>query len=162
MEYSCEYCIAKEFMGARKGRLCFLFQLDFDEYTLEYDCKVPDGEAKGEVHSLEEFYSACSRILGLYKINRIEVALKQFKLKNSRLYGICPKSFPRSDEVTHLLSLINLCVGGQSGTELMQLPYPGTILEQPNKFIEAYYIFTNEYNKYVKSKTPKDKNENKR
>lgn len=100
--------------------------------------------------------------MGLYKTDRIEVALKQFKLRNGRITGICPKSFPKSEETIELLSLINICVGGQSGTELIHLPYGGTILNQPNKFIEAYFVFVNEYNKYLKSKIPKERGKTQR
>ncbi len=155
--YNCEYCIAKEFMGTRKGRICFYYQIDFNSDVLEYSCSVPEKTISGEVTSIEEFQNVCSSILELYKADRIEIALKQFRIKNTRITGICAKSFPKTQETVDLLSLINLCTGGQSGTELFHLPYSGTILDQPNKFIEAYFIFCNEFNKHLKRNRHKDK-----
>ena len=50
-------------------------------------------------------------------------------------------------------------MGGFSGTELIHLPFSGTILEQPNLFIEGYQIYIDEYNKYrqYKDSTNKEK-----
>jgi hypothetical protein len=160
--YNCDFCIAKEYIGARRGRLCFSYQLDLDEDYLKYSCKTKDEEVGGIVKSIDEFYYAVNEILTLYKTNRIEVALKQFTLNESNVSGVCPKSFPKTKLTSGLLSILNLTIGGQSGTELMQLPYSGTILQQPNVFIEAYYIFVDEYNKYTKEMYKVENGKNKR
>lgn len=143
-------------MGNVTGRLCFFYQIDLSEDILSYWYETKEGRFSGEVYNEEEFNQAIQEILDAYKTDKIEVALKRFKIVGQKVTGICAKSFPRTDLTRQLLSMINLCVGGASATEIMQLPYEGTILQQPNVFVEAYYIFVDEYNRFIKMKTPKD------
>jgi len=145
-------------MGNKRGRLCFIYQLDFDEHTLYYKCKVEQEEISEEVHSDNEFQQSLGFILEMYKTDRVEGGLKRFGLKDTKISGICIKSFPKSPLTSKLLELIYLCTGGQSGVDLVHLPFEGTVLDQPNIFIEAYSIFTQEYNKYMKEKTKLDFN----
>ena len=149
--YNCDVCIAKDLMGKRRGRLCFAYQIDFEEGDeLEYSVTGRDSTINGNISSFETFEYAITQLLNFYRTERIEVALKFIRLKNSNISGICPKSFPKSQLTIHLLGLLNLCMGGHNSTELVQLPYLGSILEQPNLFIEAYYIFVEEFNKWMK------------
>lgn len=134
-------------MGNRSGRLCFIYQIDFSEHTLTYDVKSQTGRLIGEVNSDEEFYDAVDKLLDNHKSDRIEIALKFFKLKGSRLVGICPKSFPRTELTSSLLSVIYMCMGTEG--QLLHLPFEGSILEQPNLFIEAHAIYLDEYNKFM-------------
>lgn len=130
-------------MGRVNGRLCFLHQIDLDEGDV-LQSKV------GLITSLEEFYSAVDTILQKAGVTRIELALKNFSLVGSKTYGVCPKSFPKTDLTFRLLSILNLCVGGQNGTDFINLPYSGSLFDQPNLLLEAYYVFVDEANKYFK------------
>jgi hypothetical protein len=145
-------------MGKRAGRLCLIHQISFDDGDkLRYSARN-DTDIQGEVDNIDDFHKAVTAILGSYKTDRIEVALKRFSLVDANLSGICIKSFPKSALTARLLSILNLCLGGENGTDFLNLPYPGTIFQQPNILIEAYYIFVNEINRFHKEKTS---NENK-
>lgn len=146
--YDCEFCIAKEMMGRRTGRLCLLYQIDIESETLEYYSVTRSGEVIGVTNSEISFNHAVNSLLNLHQSDRVEVALKFFKLKNSRTTGICPKSFPKSQLTVSLLSKLNLCLGGHSGVELVHLPYEGGLFDQPNVFIEAYQVYSEEFNKF--------------
>lgn len=139
-----------------------MYQIDFDEDKLYYDLKHKAPEFCGYVQSDIELYRIVKEILEIYSSDRLEIALKFFTLENSRISGICLKSFPKSQLSLHLLSKLNLCLGGDNGNELKHLPFEGTILEQPNLFIEAYYIYTDEVSKYRKEMMDKIQEENKR
>lgn len=147
-------------MGEKAGRLCFLYQLDFDEHILSFESKAENEEIQGTISSLEEFYSAVQKILDLHKTERIEVALKKIRLGN--IYGVCIKSFPRTPFSSYLLGLINLCVGGESGMEMAHLPFQGTILEQPNLLVEVYNIWCDELSKWKAEKLSEMRSETNR
>ena len=155
--FNCELCIANELMGNKSGRICLIHQIDFDNDILEYNSYIKSGNVSGVIRSGNEFDYAVDRILSLHGTDRIESALRQIRYKN--LTGVCIKSFPRTHLTNALLSLLMLCMGGYSGTELIHLPCTGTILDQPNIFIEAYNIWVNEYNSKVHQdrKDSKDK-----
>lgn len=135
-------------MGKRSGRICLLYQIDFDEDKLEYRVIAREDKLEGVVESEEQLYDVVSDLLDIYKTERLEVALKFFKFE--KINGICPKSFPRTQLTVKILSILNLCVGGESGTEVKFFPYPGGILEQSNLFVQAYYIWCDEYSKFIK------------
>lgn len=153
--FNCDLCIAKGLMGVNKGRICLIHQIDFDNDSLEYNSKTSSGSVSGTIRSLNDFSRAISELLALHGDDRIELALKQINYNNQ--YGVCIKSFPQSQLSTRLLNTLFLCMGGFSGTELTQLPYNGTILDQPNIFIEAYNIWVGEYNKKVQEDRKEDK-----
>lgn len=88
--------------------------------------------------------------------------MKFFAPEDSKVSGICMKSFPKSQLSLHLLSKLNLCLGGENGNELKHLPFKGTILDQPNLFIEAYYVYTDEVSKYRKEIMDKAKEDSKK
>jgi hypothetical protein len=134
-------------MGNRNGRICLINQIDFDEDTLEYSSSVGKNSVGDFIKSDNGFTNAISQLLHLHATERVESAFKQIKYKN--LFGVCLKSFPRSELTSRLLNLLMLCMGGFNGTELVHLPFEGTILDQPNIFIEAYNIYTSEYNSFV-------------
>jgi hypothetical protein len=142
-------------MGNRSGRICFLHQIDFETDTLNYNSATKSDTITGTIQSESDLTEAISNLLKLHATSKIEIALKQIRYKN--LYGVCIKSFPRTLLTNSLLNLIMLCTGGFNGTELTHLPFKGTILEQPNIFIEAYNIYTDEHNKYVQEKRKDDK-----
>lgn len=141
-------------MGNKRGRLCLLYQVDLEEDKLRYGAKL----ISGEVDSEESFLESVSKILEAFKTDRIEVALKSFRLpdnQDKRISGICLKSFPRTRLTSRLIEMLNMCMGGQSGVELIHLPFAGTILNQPNIFIQAYFIYSDEVNKFLKESMPK-------
>lgn len=115
--------------------------------SLSYEAEFRNGAVKGTASSLEEFGHAIDEILRVYASDRLEVALKKFGY--GKLFGVCPKSFPRTALTIELTEIINLCVGGQSGVELCQLPFAGSLSEQPNLFIEGYQIFVQEHTAYM-------------
>jgi hypothetical protein len=43
-------------------------------------------------------------------------------------------------------------MGGQSGTDLINLPDSGTILDQSNLFVQTYVIYKQEYNEFLFNK----------
>jgi hypothetical protein len=147
--YDCEICQAKDLMGKRSGRICLLYQIDFlNEDSLTYRSLTRLGEVSGIVNSEEEFYESVDKLLDAHKTERLEVALRFYRIGN--INGICPKSFPRTQLSTNLMSIINLCVGGESGTDIQNFPSYGGILEQSNLFIEAYYIWRQEHTSFIK------------
>ena len=155
-KYNCDFCIAKEWMGQRSGRLCFLYQVDFSE-PLTFSSDSKDGKVEGEINSEEDFYNAVDQILSFHKTDRIEIALKRIRMKG--VSGVCPKSFPRTETTSLLLRKLNLCLGGDSNNELVHLPYAGTILDQPNLFIEAFYVWSDELTKWLRYTRIRDKRE---
>ncbi len=142
-------------MGNKSGRICLIYQIDFDEDKLEYRTIARDDKLEGTVESEEQLYDAVSELLDIHKTERLEAALKFFRFNN--ISGICPKSFPRTSLTIKLLSLLNLCVGGETGTEIKHFPYEGGILEQSNIFVQAYYIWCDEYSKFIKLLRQKSK-----
>jgi hypothetical protein len=148
-------------MGKRSGRLCFLYQLELGDDKLTYTCKSPESTLQGEVETFEDFQDSISLILELYNTDRIEVALKQFRLVGTSFRGICPKSLPRLPLTSYLLDMIYTCVGGENGTDLINLPFEGTILDQPNLFIQAYNIYVNEQSRWLREKTSKNREQEK-
>jgi len=158
--YNCDFCIAREMMGNRTGRVCLTYQVDFSEDALEYYSFVKGDQVSGRIVSYEDFYHAIDKLLTLHKTDRIELALKFIKIRtrNGVISGVCPKSFPRTQLTLQLLSKLNLCIGGPNGTDLIHLPFPGTLFDQQNLFVEAYFVYCDEYNKYIKTqKTQKDR-----
>jgi hypothetical protein len=136
-------------MGKLRGRLCLLHQIDFDTDTLLYDVHNKLGEsASGEINSVDELMTSISEILSIHKTDDVEIALKFIKLKNSRLSGLCIKSFPRTLLTNMLFNRLSLCLGGENNTDLVHLPDAGTILDQSNIFIQAFNIYRDEKNKY--------------
>ena len=144
-------------MGNRPGRVCLIYQIDFSEDELEFSVKNRLSELAGTVHNESDFSVALSAILDFFKSDRIETALKFFRPKGQRITGICPKSFPKTPLTIDLLSKLNLCVGGANGTDLINFPEAGGLFDQPNLFIEGYFIYVDEFNKFVRSQkeTPK-------
>ena len=151
-------------MGQKRGRLCMLYQVDFDEHTLLYSGDSRSGKISGEIKSEQEFTQGIDELLSIYATDRLEVALKRISLKDSRISGVCPKSFPKTPFTSELLGLLNICLGGSNGTDLIHLPFEGRIIDQPNIFIEAYFIYVSEYSRWIKPKTtqPVKKNEDSR
>ena len=142
-------------MGNKAGRLCLLHQVtDLEEQHLKYRCQTSLGKIEGLVKSEDELYHAISVILDFYKTDQIEVSIKI--LEYDKIKGLCIRSFPQTYLTQNILSLINLCVGGQSGTDLIHLPYQGTILDQPNLFIQAYYIYVGEVSRFYRTKKEKE------
>jgi hypothetical protein len=140
-------------MGIKSGRLCLVYQIQ-DLSINNLVCNNGD-----IITSDEELYISINKLLEEYKTDKFDKVLKFFKSKDFNVSGICLKSLPVTSLTNRLLNLINLCVGGQNGTDLIHLPFEGTVLEQPNVFIEAYHIFVEEINKWydLKSKEkPKD------
>lgn len=151
MGYNCDLCIAKNLIGNRPGRLCMLYQVDLELDTLEYNCSNSKGEVHGIITSLDDLTHALTQLLELLKAPTVAPVLKFIKLRHSRSGGLCPKSFPRLPLTNNLISRLQLCVGGQNGTELVHLPYKGTILEQPNLFIQAFNVYADEVSKHTQS-----------
>lgn len=149
VSYDCDQCIDDDKMGKINGRLCLKYQIDLDEDVLTFSAKAKDESLVGEVTDVDELFSAMSSVMALYKTGRVEVALKSFRVANG-ISGICPKSLYRLPIVEQLLHMVFMCIGGYSGTELIHLPFPGTILDQPNMFIDAYNIVNSEYSKWNK------------
>jgi len=129
-----------------------LYQVDLDEDVLLYHSVTREGEVSGEIKNADDLFDATSKLLEHHKTDRVDLVLRYIKLKDTRSSGICPKSYPKSDLSIRLLGKLNICLGGQSGLELVHFPYEGTIFDQPNIFIEAFYIWIDEYNKYMRVK----------
>jgi hypothetical protein len=138
-------------MGKVRGRICLLYQINFEEDVLVYKASLPDRRLSGEVTSQDGFVEAVSELMDAYATDRIEPILKLFSIPGS-INGICPKSFPRSELTSQLLSLINLCVGGESGVQLVQMPYAGALTDQPNLFMQAYSVFVEEHHLWMSRK----------
>lgn len=149
-------------MGSRRGRLCLLYQVDFESDKLRYSGESKIGKASGLISSEPELYRAIDELLSVYAVDRVEVGLRRISLDGS-VSGVCVKSFPKTKLSSDILGLLNICLGGQTGTDLVHLPYSGTILDQPNIFIEGFYVYMNEHSKYWKQKqkadTPKKRKE---
>ena len=156
--YNCDFCIAKGLMGSRPGRLCLLYQVDLAEDVLEYKTITRQGPLNGEIRTDDDLYIAFIKLLEHHKTDRIELILKYIKLKGTRSSGLCPKSVPKTDLSIKLLGVLNLCLGGENGNQLTHMPFQGTVMNQPNIFIEAYYIWVDEYSKYMKTKDKKQDN----
>ena len=148
-------------MGKVRGRLCLLYQVDFEEDVMVYSASLPSGRLAGEVTSQEELVDAISELMDAYATDRIEPILKLFSLPG-KVSGICPKSFPRSSLTSQLLSLINLCVGGESGVQLVQLPFSGALTDQPNVFMQAYSVFVEEHHIWTSRKRRESERKDKR
>ena len=144
-------------MGSRPGRLCLLYQIDFSEDVLEYKTITRQGPLSGEIKTDEDLYIAFFKLLEHHKTDKIELILKYIKYKGHRISGVCPKSVPKTDLSIKLLGMLNICLGGENGNQLVHLPFEGTIIDQPNMFIEAYYIWVDEFARYMKAKQEKDK-----
>lgn len=155
--YNCELCIAKGLMGARPGRLCLLYQVDFGEDVLEYKTVTRQGPLSGDIKSEDDMYLAIQKLSEHHKTDKVDLVLRYIKLKGKRLSGVCPKSVPKTDMSIRLLSLLNTCLGGDNGTQLLHLPFPGTIIDQPNIFIESHYIWIDEYSRFMKAQREKEK-----
>ena len=138
-------------MGKTPGRVCMIYQIDFDEDELEYSVKNRFNSVEGNIRNVEEFSAAISALLDFYKTDRVEVALKFIRPVGQRITGICPKSFPKTPLTIDILSKLNLCVGGANGTDLMNFPENGSLFDQPNIFIESYYVYVDEFNKFIRS-----------
>lgn len=148
--YNCELCIAKDMMGNHSGRLCFIHQIDFDNNdSLEWKSATRLGIESGVVDSIDSLMEGIDKLLTLHKTNRVEVALKFFRNTEKRISGICAKSFPKTFLTNHLLGKLNLCLGGANGNELTHFPCEGTLFDQPNIFIIAYYVYLDELNKFL-------------
>ena len=135
-------------MGRQKGRLCLLYQVDFDVDTLSYSSSSAKEKVSGTISSFEELYSAIDELLEFHKTDRLEIA---FKLIKGNVGGMCAKSFPMSALSIRLIGMLNLCMGGENGVQLLHLPFAGTLYDQPNLFIEAYYVYLDEHSKYIRS-----------
>lgn len=108
---------------------------------------------EGTITSLEEFYEVCSNIADFHVITQIERILK-FIGK-----GICPASFPLTETSVHLTWLVDQCLGGEGGTDLIHLPYGGGVLDQPALFFEAKDIIVSERAKWYNEHLPKEKSD---
>ena len=139
-------------MGKSKGRVCLFYQIDFDAEDELYFAKERDAKSIGND---EELFAAVDYLLQTVGSTRVEIALK--RIRSSTNAGICPKSFPRTELTSNLLELLNLCLGGENGMQLVHLPYAGTILDQPNIFLQAFYIYCDEVSKFIKESMPKQK-----
>lgn len=144
-------------MGSKPGRLCLLYQVDFAEDILLYKTITKQGPLNGEIRNDDDLYLSLYKLMEHHKTDRVDLVLKYIKFKGTRLSGVCPKSFPKTDLSIRLLGLLNMCLGGENGTQLVHLPFPGTILDQPNIFIESHYIWVDEFSKYMKVKQSKEK-----
>ena len=139
-------------MGKKNGRICLLYQIDIDEDELTYSSRTKQKNIQGTVSSEGEFFNAISKLLEIHISDRIELALRLFKHQPSMLMGICAKSLPRTQLTNNLLNKIHVCLGGFNGDELVHLPFPGGLFDQPNIFVEAYYIYRDELAKHRKFK----------
>jgi len=63
--------------------------------------------------------------------------------------GLCPKGFALVSDFNELISLVMKCIGGMSGTELIQLPEAGGILDQPSVFLRAYEVISEEIARHL-------------
>jgi len=144
-------------MGNRPGRLCLIYQIDFAEDVLEYKTITRQGPMNGEIKSEDDLYIAIIKLSEHHKTDKTDLVLKYIKLKGSRSGGICPKSVPKTDLSIKLLGMLNICLGGENGNQLVNLPFAGTIMDQPNLFIEGYYIWVDEFSKYTKSREERSK-----
>lgn len=158
--YDCNLCLAKELMGSRNGRLCLIYQIDLESDRLRYSGESKIGKVSGTISSESELYGAVDELLSTYASDRIAVGLKRISLEGG-ISGVCVKSFPKSQLTSEILGLLNICLGGHNGTDLVHLPCSGTILDQPNIFIESYFIYVNEYSKYWKEQRESESNKSK-
>lgn len=93
-----------------------------------------------------------------FDTNKVEEVIKL--IRSDTTSGLCPKSFQQLPKITYWLRQVYLCMGGYSGQELVHLPYDGTILDQPNIFIQVYETYVNErniYNEYIIEKEEKER-----
>lgn len=65
----------------------------------------------------------------------------------------CPQSAVKS-KTWQILSLVNETTGGEN-TDILHLPYPGTILDQPPWFREAVRIVASERNRHRREQMEK-------
>lgn len=139
-------------MGKKHGRICLLYQLNLGEDKLTYFSRAQQKDIQGTVSSEDELFDAISKLLKLHISDRIELALKLFRHEPSALTSVCIKSLPRTQLTNNLLNKIHLCLGGFNGDQLVHLPFEGGLFDQPNVFVEAYYIYRDELAKYRKFK----------
>jgi hypothetical protein len=111
----------------------------------------------GRVEDLADLYVVISDILEIYNTDKVEVALKHFRVGNVR--GICLKSFPATIFTYQLLNLCRLCSGGQNGNDLVVLPQSGGILDQLNFFIDAFSVYIDERSKFIAESIPQKTDE---
>lgn len=151
--YDCEECIASGRQNVARGKECLLYR-DLKENPIKYSYKVRNiPELRGLIRSKEELFSVLDRALQLYKTEDLRVALKRMGR------GVCIKSLPVFQECYYFLDLYNKTHGGETGTELLHLPYSGGILEQPQIFFDACDHITRVKSAFLREKLDaEDKN----
>jgi len=139
-----------------------IYQVDLGEDILEYNTVTREGPLNGEIKSIDDLYYGINKLLQHHKTERVDLVLRYIRLKGTRSSGLCPKSYPKSELSTRLLGKLNICLGGENGTELVHFPFDGTIMDQPNLFIEAFYVWVDELSRYIREKQKTTPNENRR
>lgn len=65
--------------------------------------------------------------------------------------GICLLGIALTSRFAEDIRLLNLCMGGFSGTELVKLPYEGGVSDQPARLLKVYEIVRKEIDDYASS-----------
>lgn len=153
--YSCKDCVLNEMPNRVPGRYCF-FSLNNDYLDIEpvekFDVSSRIGFDKSVVDE-ESFYKAIEDIREKTGIDDIGSVLR-FIGK-----GLCPKSFPATITTKKLIELVSYCSGGESGTDLIRLPYDNlSLFDNPIIFLHAFNIINLERNKWLKERDKEIKN----
>ncbi len=142
--YNCKLCQLRGLQNNRRGRDCLLDR-DYDLHPVVL--RVPGYRGKPginkDLHSETEFFQAIDEVLELYEVDQVEVALRKMG------QGICPRSFPLSRQSEKFLEIFSICHGGQSGLDLLQLPHPGAVMDQPAKLLDAFALIKSEKAQYA-------------
>ena len=94
----------------------------------------------------------------------IDVALRTYQTEDLQVVlkrlgkGICPKSFPVTQQSLYFLDIYYKTHGGEYGTDLVHLPNSGGVLDQPNLFFVASDIIARVRSRYFKARLDEDKN----
>ncbi len=106
----------------------------------------PIVQSDGIVITEENLDEVIDSLLEKYETYRLEVAFK-FIGK-----GFCEKSYPVSSLSSYYIELVTLCQGGESGMELMHLPYNNCIQDTPSRFFHARSIINESFNRVLREK----------
>lgn len=95
------------------------------------------------------------RLEELYETDKVEILLGRIGL------GICLKAYPIERRVDQAIKVLNWCMGGPNGMDLLHLPYDGGIYDQPAYFIQAYEAIVQEKSDYLKEQYATEKDDSK-
>jgi hypothetical protein len=143
--FNCDKCIEQEKPNNVKGKICLIYNFEFEEDVLTYPIDKSRQDI-GIINSWNDLNYGFNLMSENWKTDEIEHIFKL--ISNNKIQGLCPKSYQLLPRIRTLLGHVHLCLGGYSGMELVQLPYPGTILDQPNIFIQVYNIYVDEKCKF--------------